>query len=68
MKVKKEVVGSFYILGYLLQVSIKIWRSGTFFSKSGEFGPFFPWKIFRLKFGKISQTKKKKNNCLLLTL
>jgi len=50
MKVEKKT-GSFYVLGYLLELSIKIWRSGIFlFLKSGELGPFFPWKIlYRLK-------------------
>ncbi len=47
----RKKTGSFYILGYLLELSIKIWRSGIFcFLKSGELGPFFPWKIlYRLK-------------------
>jgi hypothetical protein len=33
-----------YILGYLLELIIKIWQSGIFIfiSKSGESGPFFP--------------------------
>ncbi len=55
--------GSFYTLGYLLELIIKIWQSGNFFfAKSGKFGLFFPRKIlyiyveiifWRLKFGKI---------------
>jgi hypothetical protein len=45
MKVEK-ISESFYILGYLLELIIKIWKFGkVFFSKSGEFGPFFPLKI-----------------------
>jgi len=37
--------GSFYILGYILELIIKIWQLELFFLKSGEFGQFFPWKI-----------------------
>jgi hypothetical protein len=38
--------GSFYILGYLLELITKIWQSGNFFlAKSGKFGLFFSWKI-----------------------
>jgi len=45
MKVKKNQNPS-YILGYLLELIIKIWQFGKKHSlKSGEFGPFFPWKI-----------------------
>ncbi len=45
MKIRKQTI-SFYILGYLLEVSIKVWQFGIFkFQKSDKFGPFFPWKI-----------------------
>jgi hypothetical protein len=43
---------SFYILGYLLELIIKIWQFGFIFflSKSDTFGPFFiPWKILFVK-------------------
>jgi hypothetical protein len=41
MKVEKKPE-SFHILGYLLELIIKIWRSGnSFFSEFGEFGPNF---------------------------
>jgi len=49
-KKKKKEPTSFYILGYLVELIIKIWRFGNllffsfFSSKSGEFGPFSPWK------------------------
>jgi hypothetical protein len=54
MKEKKKT-GSFYILGYLLELIIKIWQFGDFFLKkiSGEFGPIFSienplyrWKLY----------------------
>jgi hypothetical protein len=42
MKVEKNP-GSFYILGYLPELIVEIWRfEFFFFSKFGEFGPFFP--------------------------
>jgi hypothetical protein len=42
-KEKKRI----YIFGYLLEITIKIWRFGIFFSsKSGEIGPFFPLEFF----------------------
>jgi hypothetical protein len=39
--------GSLYILGYILELSIKIWQLEFFFFflKSGGFGQFFPWRI-----------------------
>jgi hypothetical protein len=41
MKIEKKSE-SFYILGYLLELIIKIWRFGSYyFSKSDEFGTFF---------------------------
>jgi hypothetical protein len=40
-KKKKKKTESFYILGYLMELIIKIWCSGNFFSKSGELGLFF---------------------------
>jgi hypothetical protein len=36
---------SFNIFGYVLELIIKIWRLVILFLKSGEFGPFFSWKI-----------------------
>ncbi len=40
---KKE---SLYILGYLLELIIKIWQFGFFILRSNKFGPFFPWIFF----------------------
>jgi hypothetical protein len=38
---------SFYIIGYCLELIIKIWQFGGFFfpSKSAKFAPFSTWKI-----------------------
>jgi len=37
---------SFYILGYVLKVIIRLWQFGIFLNlKCVKFGPFFPWKI-----------------------
>jgi hypothetical protein len=45
MKVEKKPE-SFDIPGYLLELIINIWQfENFFFSKFGEFVPFFPWKI-----------------------
>jgi hypothetical protein len=43
MKVeKKKKTESFFILGYLLEVMIRLWRFGIFFNLNfGEFGPLF---------------------------
>jgi hypothetical protein len=42
MKVEKKL-GSFYILGYLLELIVEIWQFEFFlFSKFGKYGPFFP--------------------------
>jgi hypothetical protein len=56
----RKIAQSFYILGYLRKLIIKIWRFEVSFSlKSGKSGPFFSHekyfeeveiKIFRLKF------------------
>jgi len=48
-----------YILGYLLELIIKIWRSGIFIfiSKCGESGPFFSWKILCIGQNHIFQVK-----------
>jgi len=45
MKVEKNSE-SFYILGYLLKLIIKIWQSEILLLllKSSKFEPFFPWK------------------------
>jgi hypothetical protein len=44
-KVEKKTV-SFYILGYLLEIVISLWRFGIFKNSiSGKFGPFFSRKI-----------------------
>jgi hypothetical protein len=57
MKVKKNQNPS-YILGYLLELIIKIWQFGKKYSlKSGEFGPFFPWKILCIGQNHIFQVK-----------
>jgi hypothetical protein len=35
-------IESFFILGYLLEVMIRLWRFGIFFNLNfGEFGPLF---------------------------
>jgi hypothetical protein len=44
MKVGKKE--SFYILGYLLELIIKIWKKNS--SISGEFESFFSWKFLCL--------------------
>jgi hypothetical protein len=42
MKVEKKP-GSFYILGYLLELIVEIWRlEKKLFLKIGKFGLFFP--------------------------
>ncbi len=65
MKVEKKTK-SFYNLGYLLEVIIRLSQFGkNIIQKSGKFGPLFPWKflcicqnhIFRSKFGKNSPLK-----------
>ncbi len=56
---------SFYILGYLVELIIKIWASGNFFFLNlASLGLFFAWKFlyvglnhfFQLKFGVEYQT------------
>jgi hypothetical protein len=47
-EIRGKIKKSFYILGYLLELIIKIWQFGFIFfpSKSYMFGAFFiPWKI-----------------------
>jgi hypothetical protein len=44
MEVGKKKTESFYFLGYLLELIIKIWQFGFYFFplKFGEFGPLLP--------------------------
>jgi hypothetical protein len=63
----RKKTGSFYILGYLLEIIIKIWRSGNFFLRNlANLGYFYYGKsfvkveiiIFRSKFDEVSPQKK----------
>jgi hypothetical protein len=72
MKVEKKTE-SFYIIGYLLELIIKIWQSELLLLlKSGKFEPIFPWKtlcidqnhIFKVKISQsFSPRPKKKKHC-----
>ncbi len=60
MKVEKKKAGSsFYILGYLLELIIKIWWFGNFFFSRNlaNLGHFFSWKILRIGQKHIFQVK-----------
>ncbi len=81
MKLEKKT-GSFYILGYILELIIKIWWSGNLFfkKKSGKFWPFFSMEnplsssksyFSGQNFAKVHPEKKKRNigwsMCMLST-
>jgi hypothetical protein len=57
MKVEKKSE-YFYILGYLLELIIKIWQSELLLLlKSGKFDPFFPWKTLCIHQNHIFEVK-----------
>jgi hypothetical protein len=51
---KKKLI---YIFGYLLKIIIKFWRLVEFFSKSGEIGRIFSWKILPIIRNHIFQVR-----------
>jgi hypothetical protein len=55
-----KIKESFYILGYILELIIKIWQSGTFFffSKIWQIRAiFFPWKFLCIGWNHILQVE-----------
>jgi hypothetical protein len=60
--IQKKKTGSFYILGYLLELIIKFWRIGKQIFKIWpifqKFRPIlFPWKILGMVQNNICQVK-----------
>jgi len=48
---------SFYILGYLMELIIKVWEFGIFLINVTNLGHFFPWKILCIAWNHIFQVE-----------